>query len=119
MNFEFRVLEWTEEARCAYYPNPDIWHYESSRYQDERELTTWNIAEAKRICSECPVKKECLAEGMRDENLITGNILDGSIWGGLMLGERLNLKHGRMTFTGKQERVVLQQALDKIAILDQ
>lgn len=117
MNFAYEPMEWAKQARCAGHPDPDLWHYESSRIGDERELTAWRIAEAKLICEECPVRNQCLEEGLKEENVITGNVLDGSIWGGKMLGERLNIRYGRHTATYKQELSMLRNALKKMSII--
>lgn len=35
------------------------------------------------ICQECPVKADCLAEGMKPENIEHG------IWGGVLAGDRI------------------------------
>lgn len=42
-----------------------------------------NSLQALKICTRCPVRRECFVEGMRKENL------DYGIWGGTMSGERL------------------------------
>jgi len=112
------MSDWYEQAQCSGHPDPDLWHYESSYYADERQLTEWKLAEARSICNICPVKAECLAEGMKDENMITGNILSGSMWGGLLLGERTKLREkGAYTYTFRQERTLLMNVLDKLAII--
>jgi hypothetical protein len=43
---------------------------------------------------------------------------EGSIWGGKMLGERLNLRAGKMTYKYRRELQFLRQVKKKIAILD-
>lgn len=111
------MSKWYDEALCSGHPDPDLWHYESSYYADERQLTEWKLAEARSICNICPVKRECLAEGMKEENMITSNILSGSMWGGLLLGERTKLRDNRYTFTFRQERKLLMNVLDKLAII--
>ena len=96
LNFNPDFMEWTKEASCAYHPDPDLWHYESSRWLDEQELNAMRIAEAKSICQSCPVKAQCLAEGMKEENTIqVGNYVNGTIWGGMMFIERVALKEGK------------------------
>lgn len=47
-----------------------------------------NTNKAVEICAACPIKAECLEEGMKEENLPYG------IWGGLMAGERI-MRTGR------------------------
>jgi hypothetical protein len=47
----------------------------------------YNITVAKKICDMCPVKMECLKEGLQEENLKTHQG-EGLIWGGLLVSER-------------------------------
>ena len=42
---------WHEQALCAGHPNPDIWHYENSVFQDEQQLEVLKSAEAIQICN--------------------------------------------------------------------
>lgn len=43
--------------------------------------------EAIKVCHRCPVKAECLQQGLEKENVISvGGV--GSVWGGLLTGER-------------------------------
>ena len=119
MNFEYQDTEWMKNARCNGYPDPDLWHYESSHMKDERELSAWRIAEAKLICGECPVKAQCLEMGLQEENLITYNLIDGSIWGGLMLGERLNIRDKVFTPTYRRELSLLRTVKKKMDIISQ
>jgi hypothetical protein len=42
-----------------------------------------NTKQAIQICDTCPIKTQCLEEGMKEENISYG------VWGGLMAGERL------------------------------
>ena len=42
-----------------------------------------NTKKAIQICETCPIKAQCLEEGMKEENIPYG------VWGGLMAGERL------------------------------
>ena len=70
---------------CSNSDNPDMWHPEVPRgnlgVKGRQELRSSMLA-AIAICKSCPVQKECLAEGMLDENLPWG------IWGGKLAGER-------------------------------
>lgn len=84
------VRNWHERALCKDHPDPDLWHYETSDFQDERLLAAYRSIEAIEICNECPVKAECLKQGLEPDNL-TATDSFGSIWGGLMRGERLKL----------------------------
>ena len=89
---------WHEKAQCNAHPDPDLWHYESSDFPDEQRLQVLRTVEAITICRSCPVKKECLAQGMEKENLeYTGG--GGSIWGGLLNSQRYSLKHKTHSIT--------------------
>lgn len=118
LDLNLKATEWMTQGLCAGHPDPDLWHYESSIFSDEKELAEWRTAEAKRICRDCPVKAECLQEGMKQEHMLVFDSTDGSVWGGLMLGERLNLRAGRITFKYKRELQFLRAVNKKIAILD-
>ena len=68
---------------CAGHPDPELWSYTFAKGEHDRMVQAYRIIEAQDICSECPVRNECLAQGLKDENM-----LDGTIWGGLMFYER-------------------------------
>lgn len=119
LDLDLKRTEWTKDAYCATYPDPDLWHYESSVFSDERELAEWRVAEAMTICGLCPVKEQCLAEGLRQENLLIFDTTEGSIWGGKMLGERLNIRSGKITYKYRRELQFLRQVKKKIATLSQ
>ena len=72
---------------CSTHPNPDLWFPEQGKVgkptNKARELLADSSIIAMSICNQCPVQTECLAEGMKPENLEHG------IWGGLMAGERI------------------------------
>ena len=118
MLIDLESTKWMTQGLCANYPDPDLWHYESSVFSDERELAEWRTAEAKRICRDCPVKAQCLEEGMKQENMLIFDSTEGTVWGGLMLGERLKLRAGRVTYKYKKELQFLRNVNKKIAILD-
>jgi hypothetical protein len=75
---------------CTGNPDPDLWFSDSS-YGTERALKATREKDVARalvalsICSICPIQKECLAEGMKPQNIEFG------IWGGKLPGERLVL----------------------------
>jgi hypothetical protein len=119
MQLDIENKEWMKDALCAGYPDPDLWHYESSLIQDERELGEWRAAEAKRICRDCPVQAECLTEGMKSENMLVFNGIEGTIWGGKLQGERMNIRAGREVYKSKKELPFLRNVYKKMAILDQ
>ena len=78
---------WHAEGLCSGHPDPDLWHYQNTRLPDEQQLEVLRSVQAIELCHECPVRAECLAQGMERENLISiGGC--GSIWGGLMTSER-------------------------------
>ncbi|MER5213665.1 WhiB family transcriptional regulator [Streptomyces sp. NPDC002838] len=69
------ALAWAEDASCRGY-DLDLFFTDSKR----------GIAQAKQVCAGCPVREECLDEGLRAE--------DGSrygIYGGLTPDERAEL----------------------------
>lgn len=74
------------QGACKDSENPDLWFPDIGRgfgYQERLEQTARECNVAMSICKYCPVKTECLEEGMKFENRSWG------IWGGLMAGERL------------------------------
>ena len=78
---------WHVEGLCNGHPDPDLWHYENSTLVDEQRLYVLRSVEAIEICHACPVKAQCLAQGLEKENIISvGGV--GSVWGGLLTGER-------------------------------
>lgn len=81
-----RAPEWHSQARCSGHPDPDLWWYDWKQFKDEVELQVLRIIDALTLCDECPVKAQCLAQGLEDEN-----IKHKGIWGGLMMSERVRL----------------------------
>jgi len=71
------------------------------------------------MCRICPVKTECLAEGMRQENMTNFDSTSGSIWGGKFLGERLNIRGGKISYKYRKELSFIRNVYKKIAILEQ
>lgn len=119
MELDLEKKLWMEQAYCKDYPDPDLWHYETSMVKDEAELNAWRMAEAKRICAICPVKAECLAEGLRDENMLIFNSTEGSIWGGQTLGERTRTRDKKFTRKYNKELPMLRNVYKKIDILNE
>lgn len=118
LDLDLKSKEWMKQASCATYPDPELWHYESSIFSDEKELAEWRTAEAIRICRDCPVKAKCLEEGMKQENMLIFDGVDGTVWGGKMLGERTRIRSGKMTHKYRRELPFLRRVYKKIAILD-
>ena len=80
--------DWHAEGACVGHPDPDLWHYDNSVFDDEQQLQVLRSVEAIEVCNTCPVKSECLQQGLEQENLsccIGGN---GSVWGGRLTSER-------------------------------
>jgi hypothetical protein len=73
---------WHNEALCAN-EDPNLWWYENSVGTKIQDDEAYKASLALRICNQCPVRSQCLEEGMRKENLLAG-----SIWGGMMASER-------------------------------
>jgi hypothetical protein len=92
---DYIIRDWHDEALCGRHPDPDIWHYENSMFQDEQQLQVLRSIQAIEVCHECPVRAQCLEQGMEDENIVY-NGGSGSIWGGLLNSERYTIKTGRV-----------------------
>ena len=80
--------DWHAEGLCVGNPDPDLWHYDNSVLQDEQQLQVLRSVEAIEICNTCPVKNECLKQGLETENLLWSYSGNGSIWGGKLTSER-------------------------------
>lgn len=117
LDLKLEETKWMLESLCAYHPDPDLWHYESSLIQDERELAEWRAAEALSICADCPVKAQCLAEGMKQDNMLIFNAIEGTIWGGKMLGERINIRNKNISQKYKKETPFRVKVYKKLAII--
>jgi len=81
------IPNYHREALCGKDYDPDLWSYMSSIERDKKRVMVYNIITAKKICNECPVKMECLKEGLQEENLKTHQG-EGLIWGGMLVSER-------------------------------
>jgi hypothetical protein len=92
---DYIIRDWHNEALCQRHPDPDMWHYENSMFQDEQQLEVLRSIQAIEVCHDCPVRTQCLAQGMEDENIVY-NGGSGSIWGGLLNSERYTLKTRRV-----------------------
>lgn len=71
---------------CTTYPNPDLWFPEMP--QGRSTIAAYarmadDVDFAVSMCNRCPIKTNCLAEGMKEENIEHG------IWGGKLAGERI------------------------------
>lgn len=79
---------------CTGSSDPDLWFSDTSDQtsgkgkQLKPEVKERMIARtlaALSICSICPIKEACLAEGMKSQNI------DFGVWGGTLPGERLSM----------------------------
>ena len=71
---------------CSTHPQPDMWFPEQPKGRPtmaKRKRLADSAMLAIGICQDCPIKAECLAEGMKPENIEHG------IWGGMLAGERI------------------------------
>jgi WhiB family redox-sensing transcriptional regulator len=78
-------LEWREHAACLPYPAVLFFGLDDSETPAERRIRE---DEAKRICSTCDVKRECLEYALTTKEPY-------GIWGGLTELERKAKQHGR------------------------
>lgn len=89
---------------CSNSDTPDMWHPEIPRgglgAKTSQELLS-SMKAAIKICNSCPVQRECLNEGMKDENLPWG------IWGGKLAGERI-IASGKSYNKGSDEGLAMR-----------
>jgi len=74
------------KGSCSTHPTPDLWFPTQPKGRPtraKRKIVADNAMLAISICQGCPVKAECLAEGMKPDNIEHG------IWGGMLAGERI------------------------------
>lgn len=76
------ALEWHEQGLCRQVGGDAFFPPEGCGKRFERTL----IAQAKRVCSACPVIAECREAGMYEMH---------GVWGGLSANERKKLRNGR------------------------
>lgn len=114
------------KGNCAGDENPDYWYPELPTGRPSRvamkklaEQTNYALA----LCSTCPIKDECLQEGMKTEKMrgqvIGWGNLPFGIWGGTMPYERLAMAGiTPKTTTGISVRYAyaLKSALDSLLV---
>ena len=98
------------QGLCTTHPNPDLWFEDSGDLFEKRvgsknpnikfQERLENMKEAIAICTKCPIRLDCLAEGMKEENL------DYGIWGGMHPGERINMADTFKGSTFRKQRIV-------------
>jgi len=89
--------DWHNQGLCVGHPDPDLWHYDNSVLADEQQLQVLRSVEAIEICHTCPVKFDCLQQGLEDENILWSIGGNGSIWGGRLTSERALMKGYKYT----------------------
>lgn len=82
---------------CFTHPEPWIWDADTSTAGDAAVqapslLTNATVAEAKRLCRQCPVKQPCLEWTMATEG---GDVRRSTVAGGLTARERNKLAKGK------------------------
>ena len=68
-----------ETVECRQY-DPDTWFIDDKHPLDETDIALLTLALT--VCNRCPLRLECLALGLKDEDMPFG------IWGGTLPGER-------------------------------
>lgn len=83
-------------GNCRGDENPDFWFPEvpHGKVTEEKvKRVASQIQYALKLCATCPVKQDCLREGMKMEKMPSGKLgwgnLPFGIWGGKMAAERL------------------------------
>lgn len=100
--------DWHKQGLCAYTPNPELWSYDTTMYEDEKFLYVLHSVEAIEICNDCPVKNLCLKQGLEQQNLHAG-----TIWGGLLAIERAQLKGVRLNYKVRKAETIHQKKVRK------
>lgn len=98
-----KVPDWHEQALCQAHPDPDLWSYKGFHDPDERRLQVLRLVEALEYCNDCPVKAQCLEQGMERENLVPG-----IIWGGLFTLERIKLTGVKKLHSYRNEWILIR-----------
>lgn len=102
--------DWHTQASCNGHPDPELWWYEFHKHWDENKLQVLRLAEAISICNECPVRAECLQQGLEPANLE-----HKGVWGGMMMSERVLLKNPKHTRILNYEGRMRSQVRRKLA----
>jgi hypothetical protein len=113
------IPNYHSEALCGKDYDPDLWSYMCSVERDKQRVMVYNITVAKKICDMCPVKMECLKEGLQEENLKTHQG-EGLIWGGLLVSERaLMLRLSPHSKIVRQENILRKEIKRQSASIGQ
>ena len=95
---------------CSTYPNPDLWFPEMPQGRSSRVAygkMVDNVSLAISICNRCPVKTECLAEGMALDNIEHG------IWGGMLASERIRLANLEVNNITRRDAVTFTEGIHR------
>lgn len=95
---------WHEKALCQAHPDPDLWSYKSWKDSEEQRYQVLRLVEALEYCKDCPVRNECLQQGLEKENLVPG-----IIWGGLFSLERIKMAKNKSLHSYKNERLLIRK----------
>lgn len=98
------VPTWHEQALCQAHPDPDLWSYKGWHDPDEQQLQVLRLVEALEYCNDCPVRQQCLEQGMEKENLVPG-----IIWGGLFTLERIKLTGNKNLHSHRNEWILIRK----------
>jgi hypothetical protein len=104
---------------CMTHPNPDLWFEDSGDLFEKRlgstnpnkkfEERRANMLIAMELCTKCPIRTNCLSEGMKEENL------DYGIWGGLLPGERIAMADTAKASTDRKYRMIVAHNIRSLA----
>ena len=93
---------------CSTHPNPDMWfpeHPQGRQSMASRKRLADSVMSAINICQECPVKADCLAEGMKPENIEHG------IWGGVLAGDRILMAGIPTNYTIRSDAIAFAEGV--------
>lgn len=103
-------------ALCAGSPDPDMWFpegeglgqrvgsYGRPTIESQRKMIETALI-AMDICRKCPVRADCLIEGMKEDNIEHG------IWGGIMAGDRILLANSRRSGEVRAKALALAERI--------
>lgn len=95
---------WHEQALCQAHPDPDLWSYKGYKDNEDIELQVLRLVEALEYCRDCPVKQQCLQQGLEKENLVPG-----IIWGGLFTYERIQMLKSKSIHSFSGEWILIRR----------
>lgn len=105
-----RPPSWHDKALCAGNPDPELWWYDRHRYEDERALQVLRLVQAIEICNDCPVRLQCLEQGLTKDN-----IQHTGVWGGLLQSERVKMKNPKLVKLYRAEEWLRRDVRKRVA----